>query len=179
MKIVACLGNPGKKYEKNRHNIGFITGERVVRDYSFPSFKSKNEALISTSRIHNQDVTVVLPQSYMNNSGEPIQKIMKFFKSSLEDLIVIHDELELSFSKINLKNGGGHKGHNGIRSIINCCGGADFMRLRFGIGRPENPNISVADYVLSDFTNEEFEKIELVMPDLDVLIKKFVLSGGK
>lgn len=160
MKIIACLGNPGKKYSKNRHNIGFIVGEYLLRKNSSPSFRSKFNSQYATCNYNGEEVVFLFPQTYMNKSGESVEAARNFFKLNVEDVIVIHDELELPFGDIRLKKGGGHKGHNGIRSIASVLGSPDFYRVRFGIGRPSNPNIPVSDFVLSDFTKDEAARLE-------------------
>lgn len=162
MKIIACLGNPGKKYAKNRHNIGFIIGHLLKQDYSNQDYQSKFKSKIAKAKLRDEEVLFLFPETFMNNSGEAVISAMNFYKINSDDLVVIHDELELSFGDIRLKEGGGHKGHNGIRSIINNIGTADFKRIRFGVGRPPHPQMTVADYVLSDFSKDEFIQI----PDL-------------
>jgi len=170
MKLIACLGNPGKKYQKTRHNVGFMAGEKIADEFSI-SVKQKNfSALFGKGKINNEDTAIIFPQTFMNNSGESIAQAMNFFKLSPEDLIVIHDEIELPFGDIRKKLAGGHKGHNGLRSIIAKIQSPDFHRIRIGVGRPENSNIPVADYVLSNFEkdellalNEKYQKIKDIL----------------
>jgi PTH1 family peptidyl-tRNA hydrolase len=164
MFIVACLGNPGKKYQKNRHNIGFMIGERLMRTYDISVSSSKFHARSGKSIIQMREILLLLPQSYMNMSGVSVRKALEYYKLAPERLAVIHDEIELPFGKIKKKFGGGHKGHNGIRSIISEIGTPDFHRIRFGIGRPDPPETTVSDHVLSDFTEDELEKINELAP---------------
>ena len=169
MKIIACLGNPGKKYSRNRHNIGFMAGVYLAEKYSIDVSRTRNNALYGTGRIDGRDVMIVFPQTYMNLSGEAVIALMKSSGAHFSDLLVIHDELELPFGDLKTKEGGGHKGHNGLRSIIQVGGSADFTRLRFGIGRPES-QMSVADYVLSDFTSSEMSQMQSLMEKLEALV---------
>lgn len=172
MKIIACLGNPGTKYTNNRHNIGFLVGEYLANEYNISINKKNFDAKIGNGKIEHSDVMLLFPQTYMNNSGKSVQGALSFYKTDVSDLIVIHDEIELSFADCRIKKGGGHKGNNGLRSIIQCVGSPDFARIRFGVGRPENPNIPVADYVLSDFSGEEMGRIKELFPQVrDELVK--------
>ena len=171
MKILACLGNPGRKYIKTRHNIGFIIGEFLSKEFSISINKKDFKSKFGTGKIDGMDTCILLPQTYMNSSGIAVRNVMNFYKSEKEDLMVIHDEIELSFGKVNIKSGGGHKGHNGLRSIVQEIGTSEFTRLRFGVGRPENEHISVADYVLSKFLKDELGKVEEYFPEIIELVK--------
>jgi peptidyl-tRNA hydrolase, PTH1 family len=164
MKIIACLGNPGKKYRNNRHNIGFILGEMLARQYGITFGKKEFGAQTGAGRIADERCLLVFPQTFMNLSGQAVQAALAYHEESAGNLIVIHDEIELPFGTFRTKFGGGHKGHNGIRSIMQLVGTGDFHRLRVGVGRPENPEMQVADYVLSDFTHEEMGTIESIFP---------------
>ncbi len=144
--------------------------------YSFPSYKEKFNALCSSAKINNTDVTLLLPQTYMNLSGNPVNAALAFYKCSVDDLIVIHDELELEFGDIRLKKGGGHKGHNGIRSIAQQTGSSDFYRIRFGIGRPHHPAFPVADYVLSDFNADEYSLLSGYFTSVEKIIIDNILN---
>jgi len=166
MKIIACLGNPGKKYKKTRHNIGFIIGDYLFDKFNVKTGKKSFSSVSGTVKISGLDTVIIQPQTYMNNSGTAVQKAMKYYKSDHNDLIVIHDEIELPFADFREKSGGGHKGHNGLRSIIQETGSADFHRIRFGVGRPENSVIEVADHVLSNFSKEELSRLVEIIPDV-------------
>lgn len=164
MFVVACLGNPGKKYVKNRHNAGFILGEYLARQYSIPVSSSQFSSVSGRGIMHNCEVFLIMPQSYMNKSGVSVRKALEFYKVSPDQLVVVHDDIEVPFGEFRKKFGGGHKGHNGIRSIMQEMGTGDFHRVRFGVGRPENPDMAVADYVLSNFRDEELARIEELLP---------------
>ncbi|MGB4269298.1 MAG: aminoacyl-tRNA hydrolase [Spirochaetota bacterium] len=154
MKIITCLGNPGKKYAGNRHNVGMIVGMEIAHKYSIVINKKEHDAVTGSGVIEGCDCLFVLPQTYMNNSGMAVQKVLSYYKESPENLIVLHDEIELKFGHVKIKFGGGHKGHNGIRSIQQHLQTPDFYRIRIGVGRPYD-DTPVADFVLSDFTTEE------------------------
>ncbi len=160
MKIISCLGNPGKKYGKTRHNIGFIIGEMIAREYNIKINQKSFSSLYGTGKIEGVETMLLLPQTFMNNSGQAVQSAVNYHKESYSNVIVIHDEIELPYGVIKEKTGGGHKGHNGLRSIIQHSSTPDFHRIRYGVGRPEDPRFSVADYVLANFTKEELFHIE-------------------
>lgn len=170
MIILAFLGNPGKKYIKTRHNIGFILGQKLAELHNIKLGKNEFQSITGTGRISGKECLFVFPQTFMNESGQAVQKAVKYYNEKSENLIVVHDELELKFSDMRAKFSGGHKGHNGIRSIAKECGSPDFHRIRFGIGRPENPHISVSDHVLSNFTNSELSEIDSNMDKLNTMI---------
>lgn len=170
MIIIAFLGNPGKKYSRTRHNIGFITGEFFARETGIRINKKSFMSECGTGSIDGHDALLLFPQTFMNLSGQAVKKAMDFYRTEHSGLIAVHDEIELPFAEVRTKTGGGHKGHNGLRSIIAETGSADFHRIRFGVGRPENPQMDVADYVLSNFTPEETEKIDMILPDVTRLI---------
>lgn len=165
--IIACLGNPGRKYAKNRHSVGFMIGESVARQNGIRLGGASFQSLSGRGMISGKDVLIMMPQSYMNLSGGPVKRALDFYKVPPKRLVVVHDEIELPFGRIAVKFGGGHRGHNGIRSIIGEVGTADFHRVRFGVGRPGNPEIEIADYVLSDFTGEELGRMGELMPEVE------------
>ncbi len=160
MIIIACLGNPGRKYAKTRHNIGFIIGDYLVKENRISLKDKLFSSKSGTGKINGTDICVIMPQTYMNNSGMAVRKAMDHYKVDANTLLVVHDEIELPFNERRMKFGGGHKGHNGLRSIMQNIGTPDFYRLRFGVGRPDNPHMTVADYVLSKFTKEELNTID-------------------
>ncbi len=153
MKIMAGLGNPGAKYAMNRHNIGFMAVDRIAADHGFGPWRTKFQSEVSEGRLGGEKVLLVKPMTYMNNSGRAIGEAMRFYKLAPEDLIVIHDELDLAPGKVRVKVGGGHAGHNGLRSI-HAHVGPDYTRVRLGIGHPGD-KARVAGYVLSDFSKAE------------------------
>ena len=177
MIIIACLGNPGKKYRLNRHNCGFLKAYYLAEKFSVEISKKQFNALTAKVRIADSEELLVLPQTYMNLSGESVSAALDYYGLDQNSLIVVHDELELPFGDIREKKGGGHKGHNGIRSIIASIGSADFVRVRFGIGRPPSDKIPVASYVLSDFSTEEKAELEDCYEKASDLIEAFCAAN--
>jgi PTH1 family peptidyl-tRNA hydrolase len=151
IKVIIGLGNPGTKYHNNRHNIGFLVLDALAEKYT-ASWQKKADRETAECEINGKKITLIKPQTFMNDSGKVISSLAKQGIKA-ENIVVVHDELEKPFGKVESKTGGSHKGHNGLRSIIAACG-ADFHRLRFGIGRPENKD-NVADYVLTNFARNE------------------------
>lgn len=176
MLIISFLGNPGKKYSKNRHNIGFIIGEYFSSAHGIKVNQKQNSSITGRGEIEGKEVILAAPQTYMNNSGIAVKELLNFYKTDSKNLIAVHDDIELPFSDYKIKFGGGHKGQNGIRSIMQHTGSPDFNRLRFGVGRPPYPEIPIADFVLSDFSKEEQEKIKIILPDIDKALTDLIKS---
>ncbi len=159
MWLVVGLGNPGSQYAKNRHNVGFRALELCASRWSAGPMKEKFSGLWSKASFAGEELVLLEPQTYMNLSGESVQKAMAFFKIPLASVLVLHDELDLPWKDVRIKVGGGHAGNNGIRSIMQHCG-ADFVRVRMGIGKP--PRGTTESWVLGDF--DAMESAEL--PDV-------------
>lgn len=162
MKLIVGLGNPEGRYAKNRHNIGFICLNHFARHYSIRWNKKQANARTGTGEIMGNTVLLAKPQTFMNCSGQPVSRLVNKFRIDLNDLIVIHDDLDLPPGKIRIRQGGSSGGHKGINSIINELGSRDFIRVRFGIGRPFPKGSSfrtnddeIIDFVLSNFTSDE------------------------
>ena len=174
MKIIAGLGNPGKKYERTRHNAGFLAVEEIARSLRVECSQEKHHALLARTVLDSAQVILAKPQTYMNESGRAIGSIIRDTYSQLSELVVIHDDLDLAFGAVRIKDGGGHGGHNGLRSIIEHLGSSEFVRVRIGIGRPA-PGMNVVDYVLSPFLEEERRMlpgvIERAAEAVNILIK--------
>jgi PTH1 family peptidyl-tRNA hydrolase len=156
MKIIVGLGNPGRTYERTRHNAGFMALDELARNLRVDSTQEKHHALIGKARIDSEESLLVKPQTYMNDSGRAVAAILRDAYKTVSDLIVLHDDLDLPLGSVRVKIGGGHGGHNGLRSLIEYLGTPDFVRVRIGIGRPV-PGMDTADYVLSPFLAEERE----------------------
>lgn len=173
MKLIAGLGNPGGKYAANRHNIGFMAVDEIARRHGFSPWRRRFSGQVAEGRLGGDKVVLLKPTTYMNESGRSVGEAMRFFKLAPQDVIVIHDELDLAPGKLRLKTGGGHAGHNGLRSIIAHIG-ADFHRLRLGIGHPGDKR-AVHGYVLRDFPKAEREWLEpliaAVADEADLLVK--------
>jgi PTH1 family peptidyl-tRNA hydrolase len=174
MKLIVGLGNPGAQYTHHRHNIGFMVVDAIAAQYGFPSFSNKGNALVATGKIGTEAAILVKPQTYMNLSGQAVQPLMAFYKIAPEDIWVIHDELEIEAGRVRLKQGGGHGGHNGLKDIDGRIG-ANYHRVRVGIGRPEHKGM-VSNYVLSNFSAQEMEMQHHVIAGLADGISA-ILSG--
>ena len=153
MRIVAGLGNPGDRYASHRHNVGFMLVDQLAADYGFSSWKAKHGGLLAEGRIDAEKIILFKPQSYMNKSGLPVETLLQFYRLSADDLIVVHDEIDLSAGKIRVKHDGGHGGHNGLRDIDRHIGPA-YWRLRIGVGRSRF-KAEVDQHVLSDFDKDD------------------------
>lgn len=156
MYLVVGLGNPGKTYATHRHNVGFMAIEDLASRVRADGFRGNFSGYIARAMLGDEPAYLLEPQTYMNESGRSVQLAMAFHKIAPTNLIVVHDELDLPFGQVRLKVGGGHAGHNGLRSIMAHVGTGDFIRLRIGIGRPP-PGFGgdVADFVLSSFDSGE------------------------
>lgn len=155
-RVIAGLGNPGKAYAGNRHNIGFMTLDKLAEAHGLKFDKMMNRGLVALGEIKGCKVALVKPQTFMNDSGTCVSPLLKFYKSTVADLLVIYDELDLPAAQVKLRKQGGPAGHNGMRSLIQHVGTQDFARMRMGIGRPPG-RMAPKDFVLQDFS-----KIELV-----------------
>lgn len=174
MRLLVGLGNPGSDYVKNRHNIGFMAVDEIVRRHSFVPFrKSKFQGEITEGQLAGERVLLLKPLTYMNESGRAVQAVMAFYKIALQDIIVFHDEMDLAAAKIRIKIGGGHAGHNGIRSIQSHIG-AGFKRVRLGVGHPGDKE-KVVGHVLKDFSKLDQQWLDKLIPaigdQVELLVK--------
>ena len=161
MKLIVGLGNPGAKYARNRHNVGFMALDMIVSDHGFGPWKQKFQGLVTEGRFGSDRAVFLKPETFMNNSGQSVAAAMKFHKIDAEDVVVFHDELDLAPGKIRFKMSGGHAGHNGLRSI-HAHIGADYGRIRMGVGHPGHKD-RVAGFVLSDFAKAEQDWLDDVL----------------
>ncbi|GLZ34499.1 peptidyl-tRNA hydrolase [Lentzea sp. NBRC 105346] len=160
LALVVGLGNPGPRYEGNRHNIGFLVLDELAARVGGKFKAPKGGASLIEGRLAGRRVVLAKPQTFMNLSGGPVAGAMKFFKVEPANVIVIHDELDLPFATIRMKLGGGDNGHNGLRSITKSLGTKDYLRVRFGVDRPPG-RMDPADYVLKDFSTVERKQLAL------------------
>ena len=177
MKIIAGLGNPGDKYKNTRHNIGFMVTEALASKHNIKGkFNSRFNAIIGKGLINETEVLIVQPLTYMNLSGEAISKIMNWYKADISSLLIVFDDVNLDIGKLRFRQEGSAGGHNGIKSIISCCGGQNFSRLKVGIG--PNPGEHLwASYVLEKFTAKESKILEKVIPVSVESIEDYLLMG--
>ena len=164
MKIIVGLGNPGIPYRMTRHNIGFQVVDRFAKLNHIPIRTKRFKSLYGTGRIDSQQVVLAKPRTFMNRSGEAVKRAADFFHLRIEDLIVVHDDLDLPFGRLRFKHRGGDGGHQGVRSIIEMMGGNNFLRLKVGIGRPPQ-GMDPAEYVL-----ETFDKV--IQSHLDQILSR-------
>jgi len=153
MKLIVGLGNPGSKYARNRHNIGYMAVERIAEDHGFSPWKSRFQGRVSEGRLGNEKILLLKPETFMNLSGQSVGEAMRFYKLDPGDVTVIHDELDLAPGKVRVKLGGGHAGHNGLRSL-HAHIGEGYARVRLGIGHPGRKEL-VSGYVLHDFARAD------------------------
>lgn len=161
MKLIVGLGNPGTKYARNRHNIGFMAVDRIAGDHGFGPWRGKFQGSIAEGRLGDVRILLLKPETFMNNSGQSVGEAMRFYKLAPADVIVLHDEIDLAPGKVRFKMGGGHAGHNGLRSI-HAHMGDGYGRVRLGVGHPGRKE-AVPGYVLHDFARADEEWLDDVL----------------
>lgn len=176
MKLIVGLGNPGGEYDETRHNVGFQVIDELKQQFSHAVFDKKFKGLMARARIGGEDTVLLKPMTYMNVSGESVGPAAGFFKIPPEDIIVIHDELDIEPGRIKLKKGGGHGGHNGLKSLVKHLPNANFTRVRLGIGRPP-PRWETANYVLGKFTKQEQPVIQEVIRSATKAVEVILEEG--
>ncbi|MBU1213117.1 MAG: aminoacyl-tRNA hydrolase [Alphaproteobacteria bacterium] len=169
MKLIVGLGNPGQKYERNRHNVGFMAVDRIADRLEFGPYRRRFQGLIAEGRIGEQRAVILKPQTYMNEAGQSVGEAARFLKIDEEDVIVLYDEIDLFPGKLKAKLGGGNAGHNGLKSISAHLGN-DYTRIRIGVGHPGRKEL-VAGYVLHDFSRSDQDWLE---PLLEAIAKSAV-----
>jgi PTH1 family peptidyl-tRNA hydrolase len=178
MKIIVGLGNPGRKYARTRHNAGFMAIDELAGSLHADITQEKHHALLGRVRIDSAEAVLVKPQTYMNDSGRAVAAVLRDAYRTVSDLIVLHDDLDLPLGSVRVKVGGGHGGHNGLRSIIEYLGSPDFIRVRIGISRPAL-NMDAADYVLSPFLAEERPTVSEAVAKAAEAARLIVVEGPK
>ncbi len=158
MKLIIGLGNPGKEYQNTRHNCGFLALDELAKELGVTINQQKFHGEYVKTKYKGEDVILLKPLTYMNNSGQSLQACMQFFKVDIDDVVVIYDDLDMPVGKLRLRTSGSAGGHNGIKSIIQHIGSQEFKRIRIGIDRSKQ--IKVVDYVLGNFTSEERKWVE-------------------
>ena len=155
MWLIVGLGNPGDRYLMTRHNIGFMAIDAFLATSERPPWKSEKRAKTFRLQVGESPALLCQPQTYMNRSGGPVADLATFYKVSPEHILVIHDDVDLAFGNLRVQWNRGHGGHNGIRDITHHLGSSEYLRLKLGVGRPENPKMDLANYVLQKFSPEE------------------------
>lgn len=175
--LLVGLGNPGDQYKKNRHNIGFMAIDALADSYAFPAFKSKFQGQYSEGRIGSHKVGLLKPSTFMNDSGRSVGVASTFYKLSPDQIIVFHDELDIDPSKTKVKVGGGHAGHNGLRSLDAHLPNKEYTRVRLGVGHPGDKN-KVSGYVLKDFAKAEQPWLDNMMVGIEKYTE-LLLDGNR
>ncbi|MBC2696095.1 MAG: aminoacyl-tRNA hydrolase [Desulfobacteraceae bacterium] len=176
--LVVGLGNPGDAYVTTRHNAGFMVLDEVAESFSISIKKRKFDALFGRGLIEDTEVILAKPMAFMNLSGIPVQKILNYFKIPFEDMLIIHDDIDLAFGRLQIKENGGNGGHKGLKSIIETVGSSNFVRLRIGIGRSEY-NIDVANYVLGQFSTNEKKLLDRITKRARDAVVETICKGAK
>jgi PTH1 family peptidyl-tRNA hydrolase len=179
VKIVCGLGNPGREYEGHRHNVGFRVVEALARRLSASFASARFDAEVAQAQARGEKVLLLKPQTFMNRSGQSLGAAARFYKVPAAEVLVVHDELDLPFGRLQLKAGGGTGGHNGLHSILESWGEQDFARLRVGIGKPEGEGAKerVIGHVLGDFSQDEGVALPALVDRAAELAERFVVEG--
>jgi PTH1 family peptidyl-tRNA hydrolase len=174
--FIAGLGNPGKEYENNRHNIGFMALNRFVKKYGETFSKYEKKGLIAKFQVENNRLILVKPQTFMNLSGQAIGPLVRYYKIPLDNVLITYDDIDLPFGAIRIRPSGGAGGHKGLSSVINKLGTNNFPRMRLGIGRPPG-NQNAANYVLKNFSPSETDTLEIVLENSCEAMQVFLRDG--
>ncbi len=167
-KLIVGLGNPGAKYELNRHNAGFLIIDDFACKHNINISKKRELCIIGNGSLKGCGLMLVKPLTFMNKSGFAVQRLLAYYKLEPKDLVVVHDDLDIEFGQLKVKQSGGHGGHNGIRSIMQSLGAGDFTRLRFGIGRPPG-QMPAEKYVLANFSCDDEELGRVIERGVEIL----------
>ena len=177
-RLIVGLGNPGIQYEHTRHNTGFMVVDKLAGDFGIFLNKNKFDVRYGRGIIKNHDVILANPMAFMNRSGPPVQKLAAYFKIPGRDLMVIHDDIDLAFGRLKIKEKGGHGGHKGLKSIINAVGEDEFLRLRVGVGRSDTGR-GVTDHVLESFSDEEAGFLDMILKQARDAVVTILTKGSK
>jgi PTH1 family peptidyl-tRNA hydrolase len=178
LRFIVGLGNPGANYTATRHNIGFRVLDRLAAEFGIDISREKFGAVFGRGRIEGCDVVLAKPMDFMNRSGPPVRSLADFFRISVQEMVVIHDDIDLEYGRLKIKEKGGHGGHNGLRSVINAFSGGDFTRLRVGIGR-SGTGAQVADYVLDQFSRGEAAELPNIIQRSRDAVVTILCKGTK
>ena len=175
LKLVVGLGNPGNSYQDTRHNAGFIIADKIAQDFNIELNSKKFDSVFGRGFVEGVEILLAKPMAFMNRSGPPVQKLAHYYRIQCEDMLVIHDDIDLAYGRLKIKEKGGHGGHKGLKSIIDTCGSGDFTRLRIGVGRSEAQ--SVTNHVLGQFRLEEKKNLEQVITRAREAVAMFFSQG--
>lgn len=177
MFLIVGLGNPGPKYAMNRHNIGFMVCDYWLKSLSGSDYREEHKALTKKFKIEDTEIMLAKPQTYMNKSGESVQALMAFYKIAKQDLLVIHDDVDLPFGSMKIQFNRGPGGQNGIKSISQMLGNNEYARLKMGVGRPPHPDFDTGDYVLGNFPKEELVLMDQYLEKAADAVESFIFDG--
>jgi len=175
--IAVFLGNPGLRYENTRHNAGFISADIIAKEVNAKINRAKFNALTTTIKLGGQQVLLLKPQTYMNLSGNSVKQAMRYYKLPLDNVIVVSDDVSLPAGKLRVRRRGSAGGHNGLKSIIDKCGGENFIRIRIGVGAPPHEDYDMADWVLSKLSIEEKKGISETALKAAAALEKIIMQG--
>ena len=178
MRLIVGLGNPGSQYENTRHNAGFMVVDQLAGEFGISVNKNKFDVRYGRGAIEGHEVMLAKPMAFMNRSGWPVQKLAAYFKINSKDLMVVHDDIDLAFGRLKIKEKGGHGGHKGLKSIIHAVGEDEFVRLRIGVGRSEAES-SVSDHVLGPFFDDESKRLGSVLIQARDAVVTILTEGSK
>lgn len=179
MYLVVGLGNPGRQYDMTRHNIGFVVIDHLADKLGIKVKKLKFKAIYGEGVIGGEKVLLVKPQTYMNLSGESVRDFVNFYKIPNENIIIIHDDISLAAGRLRIREKGSAGGHNGLKSIIYQLSTDEFIRIKIGVGTPENKDHELADYVLGRFTKEEIPVLEESIIKASMSVEEIIKNGAQ
>ena len=174
--LVAGLGNPGREYKQTRHNVGFMVAEKLAEDLNIKLAKVQSKAIIGIGKFDQDKIVIAKPQTFMNLSGQAVKAILNYYKIPITNLIVIHDDLDIPFGTIRIRQQGGYGGQKGMKSIIEQLGTQDFIRIRMGIDRPPG-RMDAADYVLQRFSKQEEEQLDGLLSSASKAAQAIIREG--
>ncbi len=175
--MIVGLGNPGRRYDQTRHNIGFKAIDRLAKRYDIPLNKERFESRYGKGEIEGVKVMLAKPMAYMNRSGPPVCRLIKQYRIAFNQVLVIHDDMDIDLGKLKIKAKGGHGGHNGLKSIIDAAGGGEFPRIRIGIGRPLAHLDDATAHVLGRFSAEEKQILKPVLQRVEDAVTTIIRKG--
>jgi PTH1 family peptidyl-tRNA hydrolase len=177
MHLIVGLGNPGQKYSLNRHNIGFMACDYWLKSLGSSGYREEHKALTKKFKIENTEVLLAKPQTYMNLSGQSVLSLMNFYKIPKENLLVLHDDIDLPFGSMKIQYNRGPGGQNGVKNISELFGNNEYARLKLGVGRPAHADFAIADYVLGNFPKEEAVLLDQFLDKATDAIECFIFEG--
>ena len=177
MFLIVGLGNPGAKYSMNRHNIGFMACDYWLKSLNGADYREEHKALTKRFKINDQDVLLAKPQTFMNLSGQSVVALMNFYKIPKENLLVLHDDIDLPFGSMKLQHNRGAGGQNGVKNISELFGHNEYTRLKLGVGRPSHPDFAIHDYVLGNFPPEEARLLDQYLEKASDAVESFIFEG--